>query len=161
MLIFMRLAYCFFILFFSFFSLVEGSIDRRPPCYKDLERHFFENTITTNAFSLYSIRQSSWSAMVRLLQQRSQNEVPRLTWKEGQKIQPNPLDTVFKKGPAGEILGRVLFDLFSSVCKDYDITSNVIIKDMFTYIETQQASKIKTCIGRETFAPKNDEDEPS
>jgi hypothetical protein len=143
---------------FSMFSL-EARVDRRPACFKELERNFFDRVITTNAFSLYEIKQGGWTAMVNELQRISQTEVPKMTWKEGQRMRKNPLDTVYRQSEAGVILGKVLFDVFNSVCKQYNVTSNAIIRDMFRYIEQQQASKIRRCFDRDTFAPTDDEKE--
>lgn len=95
--------------------------------------------------------------MINELHKRSA-QVPQLVWKEGQKLQPNPLDTVFRSSEAGVILGRVLFQIFRSVCVDYNVTSEGVIQDMFDYIEQQQASKIRNCFNRDTFMPKKEKE---
>lgn len=137
---------------------LSARVDVRPPCYKALEKNFFDPTITANAFSLYDVRQGSWRAMVDELQKRSKEDVPNLTWKAGQKMQRNPLDSFYDASAAGEILGRVLFNVFHDVCVQYDVTSEGNIRDMFRYIEQQQASKLRACFDRSTFKPQEDKE---
>lgn len=145
-------------LFFFAFTSLEASVDRRPACYKDLEKHFFDRTITSNALSFSDVKRGAWTAMIDQLQKISRDEVPQRTWKEGQKMQPNPLDTFYNPDLAGIILGKVLFDVFQYVCKEYNVTSPEVIRIMFAYIEQEQAVKIRKCFQRDTFMPKKDEE---
>lgn len=98
--------------------------------------------------------------MIDELQRISEREVPKLTWSEGQKMKKNPLDTKYDPNAAGIILGKVLFEVFNRVCRQYNVTSGALIRNMFRYIEQQQAPKIRRCFDRDTFMPtKEDEQE--
>lgn len=160
MFICMRILFCLFALFFFGAVSLDARVDRRPACYKDLELHFFDREITSNAFSLFQIRQGGWTAMINELQSRSR-DVPQMVWREGQRMQPNPLDTKYRASEAGEILGPVLFRVFHTVCKEYYITSEGVIQGMFKYIEQEQAPKIRKCFGRDTFKRKKDKEKDS
>lgn len=132
---------CFF-LFFSQSSLL--AYHDLPPCYRDLEEHFFIPEVTAKALSLHNIYQSQWDIIVRDLQLRS-SEVHGIVDARASRMYPDPLNSPIQTEVAKELILQVLFEIFADVLYSRNYTSQSDIREMFNYIRRQQADRIKAC----------------
>lgn len=131
-------------------STAVFAFDASPRCFKELQLHFFQPAIVSQALSIHRVDQSVWTPIVQLLEEASK-KVPEIIKKRAQGMNPNPLEPIFIPEVAKALLEEALFDVFSGVLisfnnyQDIRINGNDI-RDMFNYIMEKQASRIDGCI---------------
>jgi hypothetical protein len=120
---------------FCFCMTLQGE----PRCYQDLADHFFDNDkAIMQALSLHRVTQSSWTPIIRDLQQRSRLAYP-LAKQRARSLQPNPLDP-FQPEPAEKVLMYTLLEIFQGVLNSYLITNPDDITEMFDDIRRRQSA---------------------
>jgi|GEM_PF-1652504 len=128
-----------------------NAYDASPSCYKDLQLNFFQTSIVSQALSLHRVDQSSWTPIVKLLQESSKN-IPSIIKAKAQNSRPNPLDPIFIPDVAREILEETLYEVFSGVLISYNPYQQILInsadiEDMFGFIMSKQQQKFDSCLG--------------
>lgn len=136
-----------FVLFFGSFALastIANAYNDSPSCYKELQTHFFRQDLVLQALSMHFIGQSQWTPINNALQEATK-AVPQMVKEQAVRMPRNPLENPFQAKEAEELLRKILFEVFEAVLHQYGVTNPGDIREMFEYIEQQQAGRIKSC----------------
>ncbi len=117
-----------------------------PSCYKDLEINFFDPEITTQAFALHNIDQSSWNLLLQSLKNKAAN-VPSIIDQRAKRMQRNPLDHPFQPKEAEQLLMDVLYENLVEALHERNFITQFDNREMFNYIRRRQADRLKACFG--------------
>ena len=117
-----------------------------PPCYRDLETNFFNPALVSEALSLHSVFQSSWTLIISELQ-TNVKRVPDLVKARAKKMERNPFEPTFQPQEAAALLRQVLFEVFSQTLADFHITNQNNVDEMFQYIRERQSQRFLACFG--------------
>lgn len=117
-----------------------------PPCYRDLEANFFNPKLVSEALSLHSVFQSSWTLIISELQ-TNVKRVPELVKARAKQMERNPFEPTFQPQEAAALLRQVLFEVFSQTLADFHITNQNNINEMFQYIRERQSYRFLACFG--------------
>lgn len=133
------------ILFLSslFFLSTLSAWDARPPCYKDLERNFFQFRTTSEALALWRVPQGQWDAIVKLAQSKA-HEAESLIEKKARRYNPNPLQNPFQPDVAKDLLKETMQQIFQRTVIESGFFDTVSIDKMFDYIWTSDP-RIQAC----------------
>lgn len=118
---------------FLIFVLPIGAYDDRPKCYKELERNFFDYTVSAAAFDLWNVPQGLWRSIMSRLNEH-QSEVEEIVKKKSEKYKPNPIQNPFQSDVAKLILKETLYQIFIQALIDSGFSDSEAIDRMFEYI---------------------------
>lgn len=117
-----------------------------PACFRAIETTFFSYEILAQAMSLHHVDPSQWEPIYQKLQERSQH-VPQAVRSKVANDIISPLEYPFNAKEAVKIMYQVLYEMFTQVLREVNITNESDYKGMFSYIRRHQAEKIKSCLG--------------
>lgn len=126
----------------SLWSVVPDPI----PCFKDLQVHFFQESLVTRALSLYNIPQGLWSKINDTLTAKSYTVPDRMKTVTANMV-PNPIEYPMQRGPTSKILKKVLMDVFYETMTQYQVNERPTADFVFDYIFTEQMPKFIHCFG--------------
>lgn len=127
---------------------LPAQITTMPPCYRSLQTEFFPYSLVAQSASLNNIWQDQWDKLYRDLSANSQL-VPSLIETKASRMVPNPLSPPFNYLAAAALLRETLFEIFSATLQNNYITNPATIRGMFRYIRSQQAGRLRACLGEE------------
>jgi hypothetical protein len=145
---------------FIFPLFMEAKRDVTPKCLRHLEESFSDPQVVTKALSLYDVPETQWIPITGDLAKSGKNLHEKL-WQKGRKKGLNPLDTKYQPEVAALFLKEVFQEEFRQILKKHFVNNSNNIEAMFSYVEKQQAAKIRACFGRNTFEPKKETKEDS
>lgn len=135
---------------FSCLSILTSSLtfafEDQPACLRDLETHFFQYEHVSQALDMHNVDPSQWVPINQKLQDRSRN-VPSMVKERADRMGNSPLDYPFQPKVVLSIMDQVLFEIFTQVLYESNVTNVSDLRQMFAYIRRQQADKIERCIG--------------
>jgi hypothetical protein len=141
-----------FLAIFLFFLTLLGiqpvsAWDDSPPCFRQLELNFFREKYVREALSFHeNISQGIWTPIVTALRAKSK-EIPGIVKEKARRMERDPLDHPFQPEPAAQLLRNTLYEEFTKVLYNFQITNTWIIQDMFRYITHKYADEIQRCFG--------------
>lgn len=150
--VFMKICSCLLALLVSFvFKL--SAFDASPPCYKNLQTHFFQPLIVTEALSLYNINQGAWTPIIQNLNEASK-KIPRIIQEKSNRMNPNPLSPVYLPELAEELLTNTLFEVFVDIITTYNFpqggsVNGQNVDSMFKYLLDKQKNEWDRCFFKE------------
>jgi len=136
-------------LFYSFQVVAFPTVVPDPiPCLRELETHFFMDSIVIQGLSLYNIRQELWQPIVESLQRRSL-EVPERMKRRTAYMVPNPIEYPLQRAVTAKILKEVLLEVFMEAMRENYANERPTADLVFDYIFTEQLPNFIRCFGSE------------
>ena len=135
-----------FLSVFFLWGAVISAEERR--CVREIENTFFNSVFVSQALASHDVSQSAWSEVNRKLQARV-DDLPRLVKERASSMHPNPFDSPFQPHEAAKVLQEVLYDLFASVLREFNVDNPFAVREMFNYIRQQQNRRFVDCFGIE------------
>lgn len=120
----------------------------RIPCVQNLEMHFFQESMVTQALSLYQVPQGLWSPLTLELQAAGRSILTRMELKTAQ-MNPNPIEYPMQKLATAQILKATLYEVFMEVIARYQATDQLTANQIFNYILAAQSANFISCFGEE------------
>lgn len=120
----------------------------RVACVYDLEVNFFQESLVTQALSLYPIPQGLWGKITATLRTKSQT-IPDRMKRVTANMVPNPIEYPMQKFETAQILKKVLMDVFYETMIKYQVNERPTADFIFDYIFTQQMPNFIRCFGEE------------
>lgn len=118
---------------FVFFALPLVAMDARPPCFKQLERDFFQFKTVGEALGLWNVPQGQWNYIIKTLQSRAV-EADAIIVKKARQLNPNPLERPFQPDVARDLIRDTMAQIFERVLLESGFYDTVSIGRMFDYI---------------------------
>ena len=126
------------IFFLLIFIVSAHAFDKRPPCYLDLERNFFNMGAVIQAMSMQMVPQGQWDPIVRSLTE-AQRALPSIVEDRARRLPRNPFYPEFVPDVAKDLLISSAFEIFNRVVYFNGFTNTVSIRTMFDYAISQDA----------------------
>lgn len=117
-----------------------------PACFREIETTFFSYDVLAQALSLHHVDPSQWEPIYQKLQERSK-QVPEAVRSRVANDIKSPLDYPFNAKEAVKIMYQVLYEMFTQVLREVNITNESDYTGMFLYMRKKQADKIRSCLG--------------
>lgn len=139
------------IFFLLIFIVAAHAYDKRPPCYLDLERNFFNMGAVIQAMSMQMVPQGQWDPIVRSLTE-AQRSLEAMVEDRARRLPQNPFDPVFNPDVAKDLLISSAFEIFNRVVYFNGFTDTVGIRTMFNYAISQDA-RLNYCFPKKKPQP--------
>lgn len=139
------------IFFLLIFIASLHGYDKRPSCYIDLERNFFNMGAVIQAMSMQMVPQGQWDPIVRSLSE-AERSLEAMIEDKARRLPKNPFDPEFDPEIAKELLLSSAFDIFSRVVYFNGFTDTVGIRTMFNYAISQDP-RLTACFPKKTPQP--------
>lgn len=139
------------IFFLLIFIASLQAYDKRPQCYIDLERNFFNMGAVIQAMSMQMLPQGQWDPIVRSLTE-AQRDLEGMINDRARNLPRSPFDPVFNPDVAKDLLLSSAFDIFMRVVYYNGFTDTVGIRTMFNYAVSQDP-RINYCFPKKTAQP--------
>lgn len=115
-----------------------------PACFRDLERHFFEEKVAFESFELFQVYQSTWVPLWTELKKNAES-APAIITERAKQLKPNPLEYPFHADKAKEILIAVQREIFVKSVNSFRIWDERSINGMFAFVLERNEKRLKQC----------------
>lgn len=123
------------------------SFTTEPPCFRELQTHYFTFDIVGKAFSMNPdyIYQNQWDTIFQDLRQSAQ-DAPNRIQQKARGMRPNPLNYPFQAEAAEKLLLETMHEIFTEVMYRNYIINKPVVDSCFRYIAQQMEPKVRACL---------------
>lgn len=127
---------------------ITYAFNDEPPCFKELSESFFVYTIVSKALSLHNVDVSQWVPIHTQLTTRSRDAYQLIRQRADHLGLHNPLHYPFQPKAAATLMYQVLYEIFVSVMVQVNVVNISDLRDIFLYIERENAERVNACLTR-------------